>query len=49
MLISTALAHGTAPGESGGGYGPLVLLAVAAVVILGLALERKIRKEKSRR
>lgn len=49
MLISQALAHGSSGIESPGGYGPLILLAVAAVGILALVVEGKWRKRKSRR
>ncbi|MFQ5764430.1 MAG: hypothetical protein ACE5GT_05835 [Rhodospirillales bacterium] len=48
MLISPAFAHGAGPAGTGG-YGPLVLLAVATVVVLLLAVERKIRRHRSRR
>lgn len=49
MLISPAFAHGAGLAGTGEGYGPLVLLAVAAVAILVLAVERKIRRPRSGR
>ncbi len=49
MLISQALAHGSSGVESTGGYGPLILQAVATVGILFLVAEGKWRKRKARR
>ena len=49
MLISPALAHGSPGVASGGGFGPLILLAVAIVVILVFVGEAKWRRHKRKR
>ncbi len=49
MLISPALAHGTSGAGSVGGFGPLILLAVAIVFVLVLVGEAKWRRRKQRR
>ena len=49
MLISPALAHGTSGADSGGGFGPLILLAVAIVVVLVLVGEAKWGRRKLKR
>ena len=49
VLISPALAHGSSGAASGGGFGPLILLAVAIVVVLVFVGEAKWRRRKLRR
>ncbi len=44
MLISQALAHGAGGADSPGGFGPLIMLAVAVVFVLVLVGERKWRE-----
>lgn len=46
MLISPAFAHGSGAAVEGGGYGPLIILAVLAVFILAWIVERKWRWRK---
>ena len=49
MVISPALAHGSNDAGSVGGYGPLILLAVAIVFVLVLVGQKKWRRCKSKR
>ena len=49
MLISPALAHVTSGAGSGGGFGPLILLGVAIVVVLFFVGEAKWRRRKLKR
>jgi hypothetical protein len=46
MLISPAFAHGSGAGVEGGGYGPLIILAVAVVFVLAWVVERKWRRRR---
>ncbi len=48
MLISPALAHGMSGDGSVGGFGPLILLAAAAVFVLVLVGNAKWRRRKAR-
>lgn len=48
MFISPAFAHGSSGVESAGQYGPLILVAVAVVVVSLLVAERKWRRRKQR-
>ncbi|MEE9595446.1 MAG: hypothetical protein V3V96_01595 [Acidiferrobacterales bacterium] len=48
-MISPALAHGTSGDGSVGGFGPLILLAVAIVFVLVFVVEAKWRRRKQRR
>ena len=47
MLISPAFAHGSGSGAEGGGFGPMIILAVAVVFVLAWAVERKWRQRKN--
>ena len=49
MLISPALAHGSAGVETSVGFGPLIFLAVGIVVIAVLLGEKKWRARKQKR
>ena len=49
MFISPALAHGSSGATSGGGFGPLILLAIAIVVVLVFVGEAKWRRHKLKR
>ena len=49
MLIAPALAHGTSGDGSVGGFGPLILLAVAVVFVLVWVGEAQWRKRKLKR
>lgn len=44
MFISHALAHGSSGVDSPGGFGPLIMLAVAVLFVLVLVGERKWRE-----
>ena len=46
MLITPAFAHGSGAGAVGGGFGPLIILAVLAVFVLAWVVERKWRRRK---
>ena len=49
MLISPALAHGASGDGSVGGFGPLILLAVAVVFVLVLVVQSRWRNWKLKR
>ncbi len=49
MFISQALAHGASGADSPGGFGPFILLAVAALFVLVLVGEKKWRAYRQRR
>ncbi len=49
MLISPALAHGSAGVESSVGLGPLIFLAVGIAVVVVLLAEKKWRARKRKR
>ena len=46
MLISPALAHGSAGVETSVGFGPLIFLTVGIVVVVVLLAEKRWRKRK---
>ncbi len=49
MLISPALAHGSAGVETSVGLGPLIFLAVGIVVVVVLLAEKKWRNRQRKR
>ncbi len=49
MFISQALAHGSSGVDSPGGFGPLIVLAVAVLFVLVLVGEKKWRAYRQRR
>ncbi len=49
MFISQALAHGASGVDSPGGFGPLIMLAVAVLFVLVLLGEKKWRGFRKRR
>ncbi len=49
MLISPALAHGSAGVETSAGFGPLIFLAVGIVIVVVLWGEKKWRNRKRKR
>ena len=48
-MAPTVLAHGTSGDGSIGSFGPLILLAVAVVFVLGLVVEARWRRSKLKR